>query len=136
MINEFYLDTSIWLDFYEKRGENGEKALKLIEGIIRENLTIYYSDLNIKELKDLGYSQEEIYEIFRIAKPDNIRKIHIYDKQIEEAEKIGKIRSVPIRDVLQAILCRDNFLELISRDKHFNQLRDITITKLPEDFIT
>lgn len=136
MITEtFYPDTSIWLDIYEKRGKNGELAFRLFTKIIEENLLIFYSDLNLKELKNLGYNEEQIKEIFSIAKPNNLRKLHIYRKQIGDANKIAKARNIPRKDVLQAILCRNNFIQLISRDKHFEQLKDITIAKLPEDFI-
>ena len=54
MIEVFYLDTSIWLDFYEKRGENGEIALKLIKEIVKEGKMILYSDFIVKELNNLG----------------------------------------------------------------------------------
>ena len=36
----YYLDTSIWLDFFEKRGKNGEAAFKLIRKIIKEESKI------------------------------------------------------------------------------------------------
>ena len=48
----YNLDTSIWLDFGMKRGENGESALKLIIKIIEENSIIIYSNIHIKELED------------------------------------------------------------------------------------
>lgn len=135
MTKAFYFDTSIWLDFFEKRGENGEKALKLIIKIIEEDLIIAYSDLTIKEFKQLNYSQNQINEIFSIAKPKNIKRIHIYKEQNNEATKLSRMKNVPKRDALHAVLSRDNFLQLISRDKHFEKLKDIAITKIPEDFI-
>ena len=135
MPQDFYLDTSIWIDFHEKRGENGEHALNLIIKIINEDCKIAYSDLNIKELKHLGYTQDEVNSILSIAKPNNIKHIHIYREQIEEARNLSRQRDVPNKDVLHAILCRDNNLQLISRDLHFDKLKDITETKKPEDFI-
>jgi predicted nucleic acid-binding protein len=56
MIDEYYFDTSIWLDFYEKRGKNGEVALELINKIIRGEKVIFYSDIVVRELKRLGFS--------------------------------------------------------------------------------
>ena len=132
---EFYLDTSIWIDFYEKRGKNGAMALKLIEKLVSKNKVILYSDVIIRELKKLGYSQEEVYEIFRIAKPDNIRKVHLYKEYVHEAGRMVSKRNVPLADVLHAILARENYAQLISRDRDFDKLKDITIVKLPEDFI-
>src|SRR3989344_3064749 len=100
MQEDFYLDTSIWLDFHEKRGENGEIALKLILKIIEEGLKVAYSDLHIKEFKKLDYTQSEIDSIFSIAKPKNFRHVHIYREQKEEAKKLARKRNVPEGDVL------------------------------------
>lgn len=135
MAEEFYFDTSIWIDFHEKRGKNGESAFKLIKKIINEDLKIAYSDLNIKEFKNLGYSQEEINSLLSIAKPNNIKRVHIYREQLEEAKELAILKDVPKNDALQAILARDNNLQLISRDEHFEKLKDITRANKPEDFI-
>jgi len=91
--------------------------------------------LNIKEFKHLGYSNEEINNILSIAKPNNIKHIHIYREHVEEARKLARQRDVPNKDALHAILCRDNHLQLITRDLHFEKLRDITMIGKPEDFI-
>jgi|SRR3989338_2632137 len=93
MQEDFYLDTSIWLDFYEKRGANGEAALKLILKIINTDLRVFYSDLHIKEFKKLGYSQNEIDALFSIVKPKNLRHVHIYREQKEEAKNIARKRN-------------------------------------------
>ncbi|MFQ5531756.1 MAG: type II toxin-antitoxin system VapC family toxin [Candidatus Nanoarchaeia archaeon] len=135
MAEEFYLDTSIWLDVYEKRGKNGEAALKLINKILAENKVILYSDIVIRELEKLGYSQEEIYEMFRIAKPDKIRRVHVSKEFVREADKISTEKNISLADVLHAILTRENYAQLISRDKDFDKLKNITIAKLPEEFI-
>lgn len=135
MNQDFYFDTSIWLDFYEERGKNGKYALKLILKIIKEDLKIAYSDLNIKELKKLEYSQNEINSILSVVKPNNIKHVHIYREQTEEAKKISRQRNIPKKDALHAILSRDNDLQLIATDTHFNKLKDITTAKRPEDFI-
>lgn len=135
MQEDFYLDTSIWLDFHEKRGENGELALKLILKIINEDFKVAYSDLHIKEFKNLGYTQDQITSILKIAKPNNIERIHIHKEQLKEARKLAKQRNVPNKDMLHAILARDNDLQLVSRDHHFEKLRDVADAKLPEDFI-
>src|SRR3989338_582322 len=103
----YYLDTSVWLDVFEKRGKNGRYALKLITKIIKENLKIAYSDLNVKEFKNLSYGKDEVSSIFSLAKPNNITHIHIYRNQLEEARKLARQRNVPQKDALHAILCRD-----------------------------
>ncbi len=135
MTETFYLDTSIWLDYYEKRGRNGELALKLILYLIESDLVIVYSDLVIKELRQQGNSSEQINHIFSVAKPDNLRRVHVYRVQIDEAKKLARVKNVPVGDALHAILARDNELRFITRDHDFDKLKDITKSKLPEDFI-
>ena len=135
MTEDFYFDTSIWLDFHEKRDENGKKAFDLLQKIIEDDSKIAYSDLNRKEFKKLGYSEDEINAILSIAKPNNIKHVHIYREQLEEARKVSRQRNVPRKDVLHAIIARDNDLQLIATDPHYEQLKDITKAKKPEDFI-
>ena len=134
-MGNFYFDTSIWLDIYEKRGYNGEFAKKLLEKIIRHDYIITYSDLTIIEFKQINYSQNEINQIFSIAKPNNVRRVHVYKEQIKEGVELARQRNVPKKDAIYAIICRDNFLQLISRDTHFEKLKDIAVAKKPEEFI-
>ena len=70
-----------------------------------------------------------------IAKPDNLKRIHATKEQIQEAIKLAKQRGVPRAHALQAILARDYDAQFISRDRDFEKLKDITITKKPEDLI-
>lgn len=135
MEKDFYYDTSVWLDLHEKRGKNGEFALKLILKIIEKDLKIAYSDLNIKEFKSLGYIKDNINSIMNIAKPENIKHIHINRNQIEEAIKLSRKRNVPKKDALHAVIARDNDLQLIATDPHFEKLKDISFAKRPEEFI-
>ena len=129
----FYLDTSIWLDFYEKRGKNGEEAMKLMTKIIQGNYVLAYSDLHIKEFKNLSYSQHEILAILAIVKQGKLRHIHIDSGQIKEALFLARQRKIPKKDALHAVLCRDNNLQLIARDPHFEKLKDISLYKTPEN---
>ena len=133
-MQDYYFDTSIWLDFFEDRGKNGQETLKLIKKIIKNNFIIYYSEANIKELKHLGYSFDDIVRLFAPIKKV-IRKIHIYEEEIEMAKRIAWKRDVPQRDALHAILAKNNELQLITRDKHFEKLKDITIARKPEEIV-
>mgnify|MGYP001565261418 FL=1 len=119
MEERFYFDTSIWLDFLEKRGKHGEIILRLINKIIEENDIIIYSNLIIKELRNLGYFDNEINDIFSIAKQNNLKLVHVNKKQLEEMRAVALQRGLPKKDVLHAILARDNEARLITRDYHF-----------------
>jgi len=135
VIENYYFDTSMWLDIHEKRGYNGEVAKKLVEKIIRENKRIIYSDFIIKELKDIGYLDNEINKMLSIAKPNNLKIIHRTKKQISESVRIAKQRDVPLGDAIHAVLARDHEAQLVSRDPHFLKLMDITRLEPPENLL-
>lgn len=135
MNNRYYFDTSIWIDIYDQRGYNGKVAKQLMKKIILASEIIIYSDVVIIELKRLGFSEHEINQIIGIARPDHSRRVHSTKSQLEEAIKLAKQRNVPLRDALQAILARDHGAQLVSRDWDFEQLKDITTTRKPEELI-
>ena len=135
MIGIYYFDTSIWIDIYDKRGYNGEVAKKLMEKIILQDSYVLYSDVVVLELKKLDFFETEINKMLAIAKPNHIKRAQSSRKQIEEAKNIAKQRNVPLRDALHAIIARDNGAQLVSRDWDFEQLKDITQAKKPEDLL-
>ncbi len=135
MVVKFYLDTSIWLDLYEKRGIHGEYAFQLLQKILLEDHIIIVSDVIVKEFKRLDYNYDQIEALFSSVKSDNIQRIHIVKKQLEEAKSIARKRNIPQGDALHAILARDHEAILISRDKDFQKVRDIVKIALPEDLM-
>ena len=135
MTENYYLDTSIWLDIYEKRGENGEEAIELVKWIIKRKSLIFFSDFTIKEFKGLGFFATEIVDILSAIKPDYLRKAHVFKEQLELARKLASKRNIPLIDTIHAVIARDNQLCLISRDQHFNRLRDITKVKSPKEIL-
>lgn len=132
----YYLDTSIWLDLFEERDEPGNPkariAEKLLSNCIEEGILVLYSDNTLVELSRLGYSNpDELFKPFeRILLFVESTK-GIINRSIE----IARLRNVPRRDVLHAFLARDNRAILVSRDKHFELLKDITKKKSPEELI-
>ena len=129
----YYFDTCIWLDYYEKRGSNGDYASKLIIKIIENNSMVFYSDATIREFKNVGYSNDEINMIVQILKPNNLRRIHITRNEIIEMNRVAVTKSLPKRDILHAILARDNYAILVSRDRHFDFVKEISSAIKPED---
>lgn len=127
---KYYLDTSVFLDYYEKRGRNGEIALLLINKIKIDNILLLYSDVHIMELKGLGYNKNEISKILRLLKL-GIKQVHVNKEQIEEARRLINYIKIPVRDALHAIIARDNEAILVSNDKHFQLLKYITEVRTP-----
>ena len=136
---KFYLDPSIWRDYYENRSDRfrplGDWALSLINKIIEDGDFILYSDFVIEELK-VKYSEEEINNILEIVSKRNLLlKVEISQSQGKEAALICRQRKVAFGDVLHSILSRDNNAIMVTRDKHFLELLDIANIKKPEDLI-
>lgn len=137
-MTKFYIDTAIWMDLYENRkGFNneplGDFALKLFALIKADKKRLVISDILIKELES-NYSIEQINGMIKPFE-DIIERIFVMKKQKDEAKIIAKERNLPPGDVLHSILARDNDLILITRDKHFNELIDISKSYKPEEII-
>ena len=138
MAEEYIIDTSIWVDLYEDRkGYNneplGDYAFKLLVKIKAKESAIVLTDFLVKELETL-YSIEEINGMFKPFEKI-IKKIIATEKQREEAKKIAKERDVPAGDALHTIVSRDNDLILVTRDRHFRKLEDISKHYKPEELI-
>lgn len=133
---KYYLDTCIWLDFFDERDEphlaKGRLARKLIERIINNNDRITYSIIILKEMSSGGH---DFYDCKRIFAP--LKRILVFcqarDFQYRKAKDIANKRDVPIADAVHAIIARDNGAILVSRDRHFKKLKDIVIAKSPEE---
>lgn len=138
MTEKYYLDTSIWLDFFECRDEpnlpKGEWAYELLKKITRTDAKVVYSDHNLFELRLVGYSSYEISDMF---KP--LRLILIFvgstEKERRKARDLASKRKIPKGDALHALIARDNKAILITLDKHFKEILDIIKPKRPQDFI-
>ena len=138
MLKRLYFDTSIWLDFFEKRDEpklpKGKFAKELIKKISNEKCKIVVSEVVKNEMVELGYSRYEIESLFEPLKHILIF-VYSTKKQFGKAKDLSKKRKIPLFDALHAILARDNKAIMVTRDKHFNKLTDITEPKKPEDLL-
>ncbi len=135
-MNKYYLDTSIWVDYFEDRKDNlkplGEFAYIFLKTCITKNNIIIYSELVIFELTSIySYFPNKIFSSFEKIMCNS----KISPKQIQEAEKISRERKIPFNDCLHAIIARDTNAMLITRDKHFNSLLDIVESLKPEEVI-
>ena len=136
MTEKYYFDTSIWLDFFEDRDEPNLHKSKwvhtLIAKIVGENKNIVYSNVVIDELKELGYTEYELENLFEPLKP-----ILIYaestNKQHGKAKDLAQKQGVPLLDALHALIARDNKALMVTRDTHFKKLSDVTKPEKPEE---
>jgi predicted nucleic acid-binding protein len=138
MVEKYYVDTSIWMDLVEDRkGYNdeplGNYALKLFALIKAKKHKMVVSDLLVRELES-NYSMEEINGMM-LPFQKIMEKVFVTTEQRDEAKRIAQERNLPPGDVLHAIIARDNNYIMITRDKHFKELEDITKHSKPEEII-
>jgi predicted nucleic acid-binding protein len=137
MPEKYYLDTSIWLDYFKNRKDKfrplGDWAHKLLSMIEEANQTVLISELVMIELeKHLPLKKAtEFLSLYR----NLIVQVDTTKRQLREAKRIASIRDLSRQDVLHAILARDNDAILITRDHHFEELRDIATIMKPEELI-
>ncbi|MBW2995064.1 PIN domain-containing protein [Candidatus Woesearchaeota archaeon] len=133
---KYFIDTCIWRDFYEDRLSRtrkpiGKYAGNFIMRIIENKDTIIFSYSIIWELKRF-YSEEQINEILNFFKITRIlEKIETTIEEKKEARIISQERNLPFVDCLIAIQARNHNALLVSRDKHYDKLRDIAKTVKP-----
>ncbi len=131
----YYIDTCIWRDYLENREDRfrplGQWALFLFQMIEKNNEKILYSELVIRELC-LEHKHEKVIASLQAFSPI---LVSITDKQLQEAEILGRVRKVGGADALHAILARDNNAILVTRDAHYIDMTDIATIKKPEDLI-
>ncbi|MBN2052546.1 PIN domain-containing protein [Candidatus Woesearchaeota archaeon] len=136
---KYYLDACIWRDYYENRSDRfrplGEWALMLINEILENHEIIVVSDMIILELEK-EYKPIVIEKMFSVASEKGlVVRINYSISQLQLAMKISKQRKMHFEDVLHAVLARDYNAVLVTRDKHFDELRDIAQIKKPEELI-
>ncbi len=138
MSKKYYLDTSIWLDFFENRNEpnlpKGDFAKMLIDKAIKEDSKIIYSDAVKDEIIKLGYNEQEIDKLMEALKVSLIF-VEFNKKQFGKAKDLSARRGIPLLDALHALIARDNQCIMVTRDAHFNKILDIIKHKKPEDII-
>jgi predicted nucleic acid-binding protein len=137
MPKEYCLDTSIYIDYFEDRSDRlrplGEWAHMLLSLIESDGDILVISDLLREELEK-RIPKERIAELFE-SYGTAILEIEFTRKQFSEALIIARERDLPFKDVLYAIMARDNNAILVARDHHFEGLLDISIPRKPEEII-
>lgn len=134
---KFYLDTSIWMDYFEGRKgkyiDYGESAFKLLIKALAEGIKIVVSDAILRELERF-YSFEQIRDFVLPFQEIMVQSIAT-EVQKKDAEKLAFERKIPRDDALHAVIARDNNAILVSRDRHFELLADICKVQTPEDIV-
>ncbi len=135
-MKKFYLDTNIWLDFFENRSDGlrplGEFAFQFLKDCLNFNCKIYYSDFTLFELSK-KISDSEFLEAL-----DFIKTNLFFTKSTKldwlEAQKLSKRTTLHSADAFHLVLAKKNKCAIITRDKHFDSI-DFIEVKRPEEVI-
>ncbi len=139
MSEKYWLDTSIWRDFYEdriskSRNPLGEYSAKLFMKILKSRNKILFSESLVWELKK-DYDEKGINDMLKLLFINNILvKVEIKKEEYLESKRLAQERNIPFVDCLNAVQARNNNAIMVSQDQHFHKnLPDITKTIKPQD---
>ncbi len=135
MRKRFYVDTSVWRDYFEDRSDGvrplGEFAFQFLKKCEKNESVVLYSEAVISEFERFPEFIKEFQDSFRVS----IAIVLVSEKQVAESEAIANKKAVPFGDALHAVLARDNNAMLVSRDRHFEELQEIVECCVPEKVI-
>lgn len=136
-MTRYYVDTCIWRDYLESREDRlrplGEFAYQFIKRSIDRHDTILYSWVIMEELS-LKYPRKEIdICVAPIRDAKLLEEVEISGQNLAESKKLSIQRNVPRGDALHALAARENNAVIITRDRHFELLRDIAASSTPEE---
>ena len=123
---KFYVDTSVWRDYFEDRVDNirplGEFAFQFLKKCRKRGATIIVSDIVIDELEK-RMSKEQIEGLLSDFK-EIIVIVNHTKEQIEEAFDFRRKSNYafPLADILHSIIARDKSATVVTRDKHFEEI--------------
>lgn len=138
MANTYYVNTCVWSDYYEDRYGNrgmplGKYAAKFFLEAIKNKDKILISDLTIRELKRF-YDEIDIDLMFSLlSNLDLLTAAQITEDEILEAKVLSeKYTTIPLHDILHAVVSKKHNAILVTQDRHFKELKEITRTRTPQ----
>lgn len=140
MPRKFYVDTSVWRDFFEDRRDGlrplGELAFRFLRNCAEAGNKLLVSDAVLEELR-IRFSEREIEELFSGFR-ESIKEVKVSQEDVLEAKKeLAMLDAIiPFKDVLHAVIARREKAIVVTRDRHFfEELSSIAEAILPEDFM-
>jgi hypothetical protein len=134
----YYIDACVWRDYFEDRRDNlrplGEFAFKLIQNIIKNEDQIVISDHLLDELRK-HYSDEQIDSLFKIVPDELIIRFHNGPNHTREAFYQCTKLNLNKPDAIHLIIASENDALFITRDHHFDHLKERFEIYRPEELI-
>jgi len=134
-----YIDTNVWIDFWEDRRDNirplGEFAFQLLKRVYECKFRVVLSSAVLKEIY-LNYPKDIADSIFKDLRACGKYIEVSYDMQdSSKAELLSEKYSLPYNDCLHAVLANKAGAKyIVTRNiKHFENLAGLAEPKLPEE---
>jgi predicted nucleic acid-binding protein len=128
----YYVDTCIWRDYFEDRGDNlkpiGDFAFYFFKKTLENKDTLLFSSLVITELATYNFDFIKLSSFFG----EIIKEVKISEKTNCTARAFSKLEKIPMGDAVHYILAKENNAILVSRDKHLLFFSNV---KTPEELI-
>jgi predicted nucleic acid-binding protein len=134
----YYIDACIWRDYFEDRRDNlkplGEWAFRFLKQIVEKEDTVILSNILIRELRQ-EYSQEEVENILVII-PEKLKiTVELDDYQKKDAIRIQQMFGIHLSDASHIAIAKAHEAIIITRDKHFDNLKRKLIIRKPEELL-
>lgn len=105
-----------------------------MEKILREKHTVVFSkEIEVELHKRFKAEQIDELALKELIRENLLMYVEANPLQLKEAKTLSAEINVPFLDVVHAIIARDVSAMLVTRDKHFEELRHIVEVKLPEE---
>lgn len=128
------IDTNIILDFLLGSKNNLKSAKDFFKATLSCKHNLFLCEPVMFELKAHGFDKDAEELIFQLMRKKNkIRFIEETTEEINQAKDIIKNTNLPFNDALISILAKKADAIIVTRDKHFLELRQIADSFKPED---
>lgn len=136
----YYLDTCIWRDYVEERvGKKGRllgiNAQRLFLKIISQKATLYYSKTLLREIRLSPLHQDILEFMDFVSKVTTLVFLPELPSDLSYAKNRAKLLDIPLADVLHALLAGRHGAVLVTTDPDFDQLKDLSEIKKPEELL-
>lgn len=135
----YYVDTCIWRDLAENRNDHhqnlGQSASFFLTQVIENNDLILWSIAVEREISHSPQKERILDLMISLHKKKRLDTVEPTAEQWAEAAHVSLQRKIPYLDAFHAILARDNDAVLITRNSHFANVRDLVLSRKPEDIL-
>jgi len=135
-MQKFYLDTNIWLDYFENRSDGlkplGEFAFQFLKKAIESKSLLCYSNIVLTELNSV-LTKDKVDSRISMLK-NNLTYVESTKEDYFFAKKITSSFNIHFTDALHTAIAFRLGAVLITRDRHFECLDFIEVKK-PEEVL-